>query len=129
MNEGSGILEKVAKTYPNLKIVPVVSEKDAFDMVENNQVNLTLRSMILSAYTIRKEAYLNLESVGFANDNFTNRLNSSRGISWYEYKVVANPSFSFSTIHSNGWMSMHVQTSPIDCGLFAMSGLGNSINL
>ena len=72
--EGSGILEKVAKTYPNLKIVPVVSEKDAFDMVENNQVNLTLRSMILSAYTIRKEAYLNLESVGFANDNFTNRL-------------------------------------------------------
>lgn len=72
--EGSGILEKVAKTYPNLKIIPVVSEKDAFDMVEKGQVNLTLRSMILSAYTIRKEAYFNLESVGFANDNFTNRL-------------------------------------------------------
>lgn len=72
--EGSGILEKVTKTYPNLKIVPVVSEKDAFDMVEKDQVNLTLRSMILSAYTIRKEAYFNLESVGFANDNFTNRL-------------------------------------------------------
>lgn len=72
--EGSGILEKIAKTYPNLKIIPVVSEKDAFDMVEKGQVNLTLRSMILSAYTIRKEAYFNLESVGFANDNFTNRL-------------------------------------------------------
>lgn len=72
--EGSAILEKVAKEYPNLTIIPVVSEKDAFDMVEDEKVNLTLRSMILSAYTIRKEGYFNLESVGFSNNNFTNRL-------------------------------------------------------
>lgn len=72
--EGSSILEKVKKEYPNLKIIPVVSEKDAFEMVSNNKADLTLRSLIMSAYTIRKEGYFNLEVVGFSNDEFTNRL-------------------------------------------------------
>ena len=60
---GTAMYEFFAKDFPNLKIIPVESEKEAFTLVDERKVDLTVRSLIIAAYTIKKEDLFNLKIV------------------------------------------------------------------
>jgi two-component system, NarL family, sensor histidine kinase EvgS len=62
--KGTAMYEKFSKDFPHLIFVPVDSENEAFKLVENKKVDLTLRSLIVTAYTIKKEGLFNLKIVG-----------------------------------------------------------------
>lgn len=56
--------ERFAKDFPNLTIIPTDSEDEAFKLVEEQKADLTLRSMIVTAYTIKKNGIFNLKIIG-----------------------------------------------------------------
>ena len=56
--------EKFANDFPNLTIIHTSTEDEAFKLVEEQKVDLTLRSMIITAYTIKKNGFFNLKIVG-----------------------------------------------------------------
>ena len=56
--------ERFAKDFPNLTIIPTTSEDEAFKLVSEQKADLTLRSMIIAAYTIKKNGLFNLKIVG-----------------------------------------------------------------
>ena len=60
----TAMLERFQKDFPKLKIIPVTTEEEAFWMVENKKADLTLRSLMVTAYTIKKENIFNLKIVG-----------------------------------------------------------------
>ena len=59
----TAMYELFEKDFPNLKIVPVETETEAFSLVENRKVDMTVRSLIIAAYTIKKENLFNLKIV------------------------------------------------------------------
>ncbi|WP_206731989.1 transporter substrate-binding domain-containing protein, partial [Arcobacter cloacae] len=61
--KGTAMHEFFEKDFPNLKIIPVDSENEAFSLVENRKVDMTVRSLIIAAYTIQKENLFNLKIV------------------------------------------------------------------
>ncbi|MDZ7818629.1 MAG: transporter substrate-binding domain-containing protein [Aliarcobacter sp.] len=61
--KGTAMYEFFEKDFPNLKIIPVDSENEAFSLVENKKVDMTVRSLIIAAYTIQKENLFNLKIV------------------------------------------------------------------
>lgn len=65
--------ELIKRDYPNLKIVNSVTENEAFILVSDNKVDMTMRSLIIAAYTIRKEGLFNLKIAGQL-PNYTNKL-------------------------------------------------------
>ena len=81
--KGTAMSEIFAKDFPNLIIIPTNSEDEAFKLVENKKADLTMRSMIITAYTIKKNNLFNLKIVnqpkgyenylriGVIKDNFT----------------------------------------------------------
>lgn len=71
---GTAMEERVRSVFPNLKVVHVPSEKEVFRAVERRKADMTLRSLTMAAYTIRKEGLFNLKIAGQAPDMFTNRL-------------------------------------------------------
>ena len=70
---GTSIEEKLRRDYPNLNIILVASERDAFEMVSQRNADMTLRSLMLAAYTIRKEGLFTLKISGQLPE-YTNRL-------------------------------------------------------
>lgn len=60
--------ERFAKDFPNLTIIPTSSEDEAFKLVEEQKADLTLRSMIIAAYTIKKNGIFNLKIIGEPKD-------------------------------------------------------------
>lgn len=60
----TAISERFEKDFPNLTIIPVGSEDEAFKLVEEQKADLTLRSMIIAAYAIKKNGLFNLKIVG-----------------------------------------------------------------
>ncbi|MEA4872906.1 MAG: transporter substrate-binding domain-containing protein [Synergistaceae bacterium] len=62
--EGTSIEEKVTRDYPDLKIFIVASENEAVKMVTSKKADMTLRSLTMAAYTIRKEGLFNLKIAG-----------------------------------------------------------------
>jgi ABC-type amino acid transport substrate-binding protein len=62
--KGTAMYEKFSKDFPNLVFIPVNSEEEAFNLVEDRKADLTLRSLIVTAYTIKKEGIFNLKIVG-----------------------------------------------------------------
>ena len=60
----TAIGERFAKDFPNLTIIPTTSEDEAFKLVSEQKADLTLRSMIITAYTIKKNGLFNLKIVG-----------------------------------------------------------------
>jgi diguanylate cyclase (GGDEF)-like protein len=56
--------ERFGKDFPNLLIIPVDSEAQVFKLVEDRKADMTLRSMIVTAYTIKKEGLFNLKIIG-----------------------------------------------------------------
>lgn len=72
---GTAVDEKVRHQFPNLKVLNVgSSEMDVFKAVAERRADLTLRSLTIAAYTIRKQGLFTLKIAGQAPDEFTNRL-------------------------------------------------------
>lgn len=61
---GTSIEERVRQDFPNLSILPVASEKEAFALVSSGKAEMTLRSLMMAVYTIRKEGWFNLKVAG-----------------------------------------------------------------
>ncbi|MBU1041564.1 MAG: diguanylate cyclase [Proteobacteria bacterium] len=61
---GTSIEERVRRDYPNLTIILTESENKAVNLVSTNKADMTLRSLIVAAYTIRKEGLFNLKIAG-----------------------------------------------------------------
>lgn len=70
---GTAMEEFVRKRYPNLKIITVETENKAIQLVSDKKVNMTMRSLIVAAYTIKKEGLFNLKIAGQLSD-YTNNL-------------------------------------------------------
>lgn len=71
--KGTAMEELIRKTYPNLHIITTNTEMEAFQMVSDKKVDMTMRSLIVAAYTIKKEGFFNLKISG-QFPNFTNQL-------------------------------------------------------
>ncbi len=61
---GTSIQERLQDEYPNLGIVVVENETEAFEAVENSTADMAIRSLTMAAYTIRKEGLFNLKVAG-----------------------------------------------------------------
>ncbi len=61
---GTSIEERVRRDYPNIEVVTVPSEADTFRLVEERKADMTLRSLTMAAYVIRKEGWFNLKIAG-----------------------------------------------------------------
>lgn len=64
----TAMIERFQNNFPKLKIIPVTTEEEAFWMVENKKADMTLRSLMVTAYTIKKENIFNLKIVGQPKD-------------------------------------------------------------
>ncbi len=56
--------ELVRRDYPNLSVVRVETEEEAITMVSARHADMTLRSLMMAAYTIRQEGLFNLKIAG-----------------------------------------------------------------
>ena len=71
--EGTAMEEFVRTEYPNLHVLTTSSELNAFKMVSNKKADMAMRSLIVAAYTIKKEGMFNLKISGQLPD-YTNQL-------------------------------------------------------
>jgi len=71
--KGTAMEEFIRKDYPNIRIITVDTEAEAFQMVSERKANMTMRSLIVAAYTIKKEGWFNLKISGQL-PGYTNRL-------------------------------------------------------
>lgn len=60
----TSIIEQVGRDFPQLRILPVASEAEAFHMVEEREADLTLRALTIAAHTIKTEGWFNLRIAG-----------------------------------------------------------------
>lgn len=70
---GTAMEERIRSQYPNLRVLTVPSEEEALDMVSQRKADMTMRSLIVAAYTIRKEGWFNLKIAGRL-PNYANNL-------------------------------------------------------
>ncbi|MCD6664615.1 MAG: transporter substrate-binding domain-containing protein [Hydrogenophaga sp.] len=56
--------ERVRHDFPNLEVIPTESEAEAIEMVSTRQADMTIRSLIVAAYTIKREGLFNLKISG-----------------------------------------------------------------
>jgi len=61
------------RDYPNLKVIITETEEEAVQMVSNKKADMTMRSLVVAAYTIKKEGLFNLKISGQVPD-YTNKL-------------------------------------------------------
>ena len=71
--KGTAMYERIERYFPNLIIIPVNSQEEAFDYVEQKKADLTIRSLIVSAYTIKENSFFNLKILTKPKD-FENEL-------------------------------------------------------
>ena len=71
--EGTSMEERIRREYPNLRVVTVASEQEAFALVSEKKVDMTIRSLIVAAYTIKKDGWFNLKIAGQL-PNYSNAL-------------------------------------------------------
>lgn len=72
--EGTSVEERIRQDYPNLRIRLVPDEDKVFRMVSQGEADLTVRSLIIAAYTIRKDGHFNLKIAGELPSEYTNAL-------------------------------------------------------
>lgn len=67
----SDLFTPFSKQFENLIVIPVSTKEEALHMVSTQKADMTIRSMIAAAYTIKKEGLFNLkiagEPEGYAN--------------------------------------------------------------
>lgn len=61
---GTSLEERIRSDYPNLTVLTCDSEMEAMDMVSQRKADMTMRSLIVAAYTIKKEGLFNLKIAG-----------------------------------------------------------------
>ena len=61
---GTAMAERIARDFPNLRIVPTDSERESLRLVSERRVDMTLRSLIVAADTIKHEGWFNLKIAG-----------------------------------------------------------------
>jgi len=61
---GTSIEERVRRDYPALRIIHTDSEAQALALVSERKADLTMRSLTVAAYTIKKEGWFNLKIAG-----------------------------------------------------------------
>lgn len=61
---GTSIEERVRRDFPGLRVIITESEADSFAMVSNRKADLTIRSLTVAVYTIKKEGWFNLKVSG-----------------------------------------------------------------
>jgi len=71
---GTSMEERIRRDFPNLIVTNVQRENEVFQAVSNRSADMTLRSLTIAAYTIRKEGLFNLKIAGQAPDNYINRM-------------------------------------------------------
>jgi PAS domain S-box-containing protein len=62
--KGTSIEERVRHDFPNLKIIVTDTETQALQMVSDRKADMTMRSLIVAAYTIKREGWFNLKIAG-----------------------------------------------------------------
>lgn len=62
--KGTSIEERVRRDYPNIRLILVDTEAQAFDMVSSRKADMTMRSLIVAADTIKREGWFNLKIAG-----------------------------------------------------------------
>lgn len=70
---GTSIEERVRRDFPNLSVQLTGSEPEAIARVSRREADMTIRSLIVAAYTIRKEGLFNLKIAGQIPE-YTNQL-------------------------------------------------------
>jgi len=70
---GTMVEERIRREYTNLSPILTESEQQAVAMVSDRQADMTIRSLIVAAYAIKKEGLFNLKIAGYVPD-FTNKL-------------------------------------------------------
>ena len=71
--KGTAMEERIRKDYPNLIILNTESEAEAIAMVNDKHASMTMRSLIVAAYVIKKEGLFNLKIAGLL-PNYENHL-------------------------------------------------------
>lgn len=62
--KGTSVEERLRTDYPNLEILLVDSEEEALAYVDRKKADMTLRSLTMAAYVIKKGGYFNLKIAG-----------------------------------------------------------------
>ena len=60
----SDLFTRFSKEFENLVVIPVSTKEEALSMVSRQKADMTIRSMIAAAYTIKKEGIFNLKVAG-----------------------------------------------------------------
>lgn len=71
--KGTAMYERFQKDFPKLIIIPVNSENEAFKLVEEKKADLTVRSIIISAFNIKEKGFFNLKILN-QPENYENHL-------------------------------------------------------
>jgi polar amino acid transport system substrate-binding protein len=61
---GTSIEERVRKDFPNIRIIITDTEAQALAMVSERKADLTMRSLIIAAYTIKHQGWFHLKIAG-----------------------------------------------------------------
>ena len=61
---GTAMEELIRRDYPNLTIHTTATEDEAIGMVSDKKADMTMRSLIVAAYTIKKQGLFNLKIAG-----------------------------------------------------------------
>ncbi len=72
---GTSMEEYLRQDYPNLDIITVDDENECYRMVSQGEADMTLRSLTIAAFTIRRDGWFNLKISGQPpQDHYINRL-------------------------------------------------------
>jgi len=61
---GTMVEERIRRDFPNLQVVLTDNEAQAIELVSTRQADMTVRSLMVAAYTIKKEGLFNLKISG-----------------------------------------------------------------
>lgn len=61
---GTMVEERIRRDFPNLKVITTGSEDEAIAYVSERKADMTIRSLIVAAYAIKKEGLFNLKISG-----------------------------------------------------------------
>lgn len=70
---GTMIEERIRREYPNLTPILTDNERQAVSLVSERKADMTIRSLTVAAYAIKREGLFNLKIAGHVPD-FTNKL-------------------------------------------------------
>ncbi|WP_200176276.1 diguanylate cyclase [Ectothiorhodospira shaposhnikovii] len=65
---GTAVEEWVRRDFPRLQLILTQTENEAFQLVSDRRADMTIRSLIVAAYTIRKDGWFNLRISGMQAD-------------------------------------------------------------